>query len=127
MTRRWYVRLLSSELARTSILSELRSSGCEWRRVGDGRPVNDAITYLTNHADKMNYAAAKAAGLPVGSGQVEATCKSLMAQRLKRAGSRWKEMTGEHIVNLRALALSDRWDDAMAHTLAPLRRAVEAA
>ena len=74
----------------------------------------------------MNYAAAKAASLPVGSGQVEATCKSLMAQRLKRSGSRWKEQTGERVVNLRALALSDRWDDAMTLTLAPLRKAVEA-
>jgi hypothetical protein len=127
MMRRWYMRLKNSELAITSILSHLRSSGREYVRVGDSQPVHEAITYLTNNRDKMNYAAAKAAGLPVGSGQVEATCKSLVAQRMKRAGSRWKETTGEHIVNLRALALSDRWDAAMAHTLAPLRRAVEAA
>lgn len=127
VVKRWYVRLLNSETARDKILEELRGSGCEWRRAGESQPVHDAITYLENHADKMNYAAAKAKNLPVGSGQVEATCKSLMAQRLKRPGSRWKEATGEHIVSLRALALSDRWDEAMAHTLAPLRKAVEAA
>lgn len=125
--RRWYVRLINSEKAAAAIHSQLQASGCENRRVGDSKPVHEAITYLTNHGDKMNYAAAKAAGRPVGSGQVEATCKSLMAQRMKRSGSRWKEATGEHIVNLRALALSDRWDAAMAHTMAPLRRAVEAA
>ena len=125
--RRWRVRLLNSETACHRILAELRSSGCEWRTHGDSHPVHEAITYLTNNAPRMNYAAARVTGLPLGSGQVEATCKSLMAQRLKRPGSRWKEETGEQVVNLRALALSDRWDDAMAHTLAPLRTAVEAA
>ena len=37
----------------------------------------------------------------------------------------WEQVRSvAHIVNLRALALSDRWDAAMAHTLAPLRKAV---
>jgi hypothetical protein len=125
--RRWRIRLLNSENACQRILAELQASDCEWRSHGDSHPVHEAITYLNNNGHRMNYAAARAAGLPVGSGQVEATCKSLMAQRLKRTGSRWKEETGEHVVNLRALALSDRWDDAMAHTLNPLRTAVEAA
>ena len=43
---------------------------------------------------------------------------------LERSGSRWKAGSGEQVVNLRAFALNDRWDTAMAQTLAPLRKAV---
>ena len=44
--------------------------------------------------------------------------------RMKRPGARWKEATGEHLLNLRALALSDRWESAMTLTLRPLRKAI---
>lgn len=124
--KRWRFQLLNSDGAASRILRALEQSGCEWVGAGDSQPVHEAITYLTNNLARMGYAAARRAGLPVGSGQVEATCKSLMAQRMKRSGSRWKEETGEHVVQLRALALSDRWEPAMAHTMRPLRKAVQA-
>ncbi len=75
----------------------------------------------------MNYARARILGLPIGSGNVEATCKSLFAVRLKRPGCRWKESTGAQFVDLRALALSDRYTQAIGLALAPLRRSVSPA
>lgn len=123
----WRMRLLNEEHAAGAILRELRASGCEDRRVGDTRPVHDAITYLENHQARMNYAAARTAGLPIGSGNTEATCKTLVQVRMKRAGSRWNTTTGRHVLQLRALATSDRWDHAMSLTLQPLRKSVRMA
>ena len=124
---RWRMRLLNVEHAAVDILAELHATGREDVQVGDSRPVHEAITYLDNHRGRMNYAAVRAAGLPIGSGNVEATCKTLVQVRMKRAGSRWKPETGRHVLQLRALAVSDRWGDAMKLTLQPLRKSVRVA
>jgi hypothetical protein len=117
---RWKALLLNSDNARGRILRELYDSGKQHVRVGDECPVQAAITYLHNQGPRMRFATARAAGLPIGSGNVEATCKSLVGQRLVRTGARWKEDTGQHVIDLRALALSGRFDAAIDHTLAPL-------
>jgi hypothetical protein len=123
----WRRRLLNRASRVAEILQELYNSGKEEVAVGTSRPVHEALTYLENHQARMPYATARRHGLPVGSGNVEATGKSLVAVRMKRPGARWKEETGEHLLNLRALALSDRWEPAMTLTLRPLRKALRLA
>ena len=125
----WKKALLHRSSAATDILQELIASGRD-EGVGTDHPVHEAITYLQSHGcetDRMNYAQARRLGLALGTGNVEATCKSLFEMRLKRCGARWKKDTGQHIVQLRALALSDRWEPAIELTLRPLRKAVRAA
>jgi hypothetical protein len=124
VVNRWRLALLNRSRAARDILVELWRSGRRHVRVDDTRPVHDAIRYLVNHRERMDYASARRAGLPVGSGNVEATCKTLVEVRMKRAGSRWKDESGDHVLQLRALSLSDRWDQALDLTLAPLRKAV---
>ena len=121
---RWKLSLLNSRHATGRIIQALQSSRCASLQVGDARPVGDALRYLRNHRERMNYADARALGLPIGSGNVEATCKSLVSIRFRRPGARWKEETGQHILDLRALALSDRFHEAVALTLSPLQREV---
>src|SRR6266567_1615179 len=94
--RRWKMSLLNRASAATDILGELTASGLD-EGVGTDHPVHAAITYIQSHsadADHMNYARARRLGLALGTGNVEATCKSLFETRMKRCGARWKEETG---------------------------------
>jgi hypothetical protein len=47
------------------------------------------INYFKKNKKRMRYAEFRAQGLFVGSGVVEAGCKSIIAQRLKRSGMEW--------------------------------------
>ncbi len=124
---RWKRSLLNREGAVWQVLAELHESSKRQQRQGESLPVHGAITYLENHGERMSYALARQKGLPIGSGGVEAACKSLVALRMKRPGSRWKEDSGQRVMDLRSLVLSDRWEPAMRLTLAPLRSEVRLA
>lgn len=127
--RKWRRSLLGKRGYATKIRRELIRSGKRDVAVGDSKPVHEAITYLTNHAGRFEYADARREGLPIGSGGVEASCKSIVLGRMKLSGARWKNDTGEHVIRLRALAVSDgdRWGRAMPRLHASRRAAVRPA
>ena len=58
----------------------------------------------------MHYARYRSLGLFVGSGVVEAGCKSVIGQRLKLSGMRWTEHGATGILTLRCQEASNRWD-----------------
>lgn len=124
---RWRLDLLNRNAAPDDIVTTLTQSGRRYVRVGPQRPVHEAITYIENHRELLGYPGARRRGLPIGSGNTEATCKTLFTVRMKRSGARWKETTARDVINLRALALSDRWASALQLTLAPLRKPVRVA
>jgi len=72
---------------------------------------------LDTQADYADY---RQQGLPISSGPIEAACKTLVGHRPKRAGMRWTESGGQHILNLRASLLSQRrdalWNWYLQHT-----------
>lgn len=74
------------------------------------RTVCRVIRYFRRNVAKMDYAEFRARGLPIGSGPVEAACKTVVGARLKRSGMRWSRQGGQHVLNLRVHVLSERWD-----------------
>jgi len=42
---------------------------------------HELVTYLTNNRERMDYRRYEALGLPIGSGEVEARCKTLVQAR----------------------------------------------
>ena len=73
----------------------------------------------------MPYARLRAQNVPIGSGIVEAACKTLASQRLKRSGMRWRQVGGQAILTFRALCQSDRFDRAWDLLATTYKRPVE--
>jgi hypothetical protein len=72
------------------------------------------LEYFRNNRSRMRYAALAAQGIPIGSGVVEAACKTLVGQRLKCSGMRWGHDGGQAILTVRGWTQSDRFDEAWA-------------
>ena len=70
------------------------------------------LRYFRKNRGRMSYAVLAAQHLPIGTGIVEAACKTLATSRLKRSGMRWREAGGQAILTFRALVQSDRFESA---------------
>lgn len=68
------------------------------------------LTFFTRNADRMNYRSFLDMGLPIGSGPVEAACKSIVKQRMCKSGQRWSLNGAQHILHIRAVVKSGYWD-----------------
>jgi hypothetical protein len=66
--------------------------------------------YVRRHRERMRYPQFRARGLQIGSGPVEAACKVITGQRLRRAGMRWSDDGADHVLALRCLAKSGQHD-----------------
>ena len=75
-----------------------------------------AIAYFRDNAHAMRYDRYRAMGLFAGSGVVEAACRTLVGQRLKRSGMFWSVRGANAILALRCSFASRRfeqfWEDA---------------
>jgi hypothetical protein len=71
----------------------------------------EALAYFRNNVHRMDYPYYLAQGWLIGSGAVESACKTVVGQRLKLAGMRWREDGTDGMCHLRALLRSepDQW------------------
>ena len=69
------------------------------------------LGYFENNAPQMRYADYRAKQYFVGSGVVEAGCRTVIGQRLKQSGMRWSVRGANAIIALRCCIMSDRFED----------------
>ena len=69
------------------------------------------IGYFEKNKERMRYADFKKRGLFVGSGVMEAGCRTVVGQRLKQSGMHWTVNGANSIIALRCNLLSNRWED----------------
>ena len=85
---------------------------------GDRAEIERELAYFRKHRHRMRYHALKEEGVAIGSGVVEAACKTLVVQRLKRSGMRWRIVGGQAVLTFRALIKSGLFDQAWAALMA---------
>lgn len=98
------VRQVIAEL--TARQQEVGQATKEDKEGSPRRVVQDSLTYLGNHRDKMRYDAYRKAGLPLMSSHVESTVKQIN-YRVKGTEKFWSEEGAEALLQLRADYLSD--------------------
>jgi hypothetical protein len=68
------------------------------------------IAYFENNLERMAYGTFRKAGYFIGSGVIEAGCKTVVGKRMKGSGMFWSEVGGQGIIDLRCAFLSHRLD-----------------
>jgi len=71
--------------------------------------VEKKLAYFTDNADKMRYGLFRAAGLFIGSGVVEAACKTIVGKRMKNAGMHWSKKNAEGVIAIRCAIQSGEY------------------
>ncbi|MCG3147018.1 MAG: ISKra4 family transposase ISTvi1 [Verrucomicrobiae bacterium] len=72
-------------------------------------PVRTAHRYLQQRRAHLDYAGTRAQGLNIGSGEIESAHRHVVQQRLKLAGSWWKEPNAEAMLGLRVARANNLW------------------
>jgi len=67
--------------------------------------------YFEKNKERMRYSDFRRQGLFIGSGVVEAGCRTVIGQRLKQSGMHWTVRGANNIIALRCCILSNRWED----------------
>jgi hypothetical protein len=95
-----------------AILAELKALDRDGRSEATVEIYRQVTQYIGNHGDRMDYPTYQAAGWQIGSGHIEAACKTVVNERLKRSGMRWGEDGADAVCHLRALFKGDaeQWE-----------------
>jgi hypothetical protein len=110
--RRWAKRLLKDQV---QALIDQTHKECT------GKPQAEAVEkelgYFVRNITRMQYGTFRAKGYFIGSGVVEAGCKTVIGGRCKQSGMFWSESGAENILALRCIHSSSRLEEFWKHRL----------
>lgn len=89
-----------------SSMRRLRPHGSKAKEV-----LRRTINYFENNIERMRYRQFRQQELFVGSGVVEAGCKTIVGYRLKQSGMHWSVRGANDIIALRCVQLGGRWEE----------------
>ena len=107
--RRWLHRQ-QDRLLKNKVPAVLRSLAAHLEPAAAPQtPVRTAHRYLQQRRAHLDYAGTRAQGLNIGSGEIESGHRHVIQQRLKLAGSWWKEPSAEAMLGLRVARANQLW------------------
>ena len=106
LVSRWKKLLLKDQVGQ--VIAQARQMGQHHQ--ANAEAIEQEIGYLENHSAWMRYGTYRRAGYLIGSGVIEAGCKTVVGERLKCSGMHWTEAGASHVLALRCLVLSDLFD-----------------
>ena len=108
----WRYKLKYEEGAVDGLLRSITYYRSKASRLGKSRrkELEREVVFFKRNKTKMNYPEHIANGWPIGSGPVEAACKTIVKARMCQSGMRWSRQGGRDILSLRVLNKSKQWD-----------------
>jgi hypothetical protein len=109
---RWARRLLNDKVAQLIAQARQESTG-----KASAQAVEKELGYFVNNIDRMQYGTFRRQGFFIGSGVIEAGCKTVIGARCKQSGMFWGEPGAENVLALRCIHSSRRlgefWKDRL--------------
>jgi hypothetical protein len=102
----WKKLLLADGLDR--VIKQARKEAVQRGMVAE---VESSLGYFLNNRERMRYGTFRKKGYFVGSGVVEAGCRSLIGQRCKQSGMFWSVPGATNILGLRCINASSQFPD----------------
>jgi len=100
---RWARRLLNDKVEQLIVETRKECTGHAQSKV-----VEKELNYFINNVARMQYGTFRAKGFFIGSGVIEAGCKTVIGARCKQSGMFWGEPGAENVLALRCIHSSHR-------------------
>ena len=104
--RHWAKRLLKNGVQ--GLIDQARK---ECHGKAQKAAVEEKLGYFINNVGRMKYGTFREKGYFIGSGVVEAGCKTVIGSRCKQSGMRWSEQGAQNILALRCIHASRRTEE----------------